>query len=346
MGADTVTDSEFGYYIPSSYSRIIARELGLQERELGTLLRSTGLHTDILMPGDESRITGRQQLQILYNAQLMKDAEDFGLRLGRQLRPSSHGPLGYLVLSSEDLLKALEALRDFLPMRIPFVQLKVELTGDWLRCGMTLKLAANSAEQRVQQEGFAMVIQSIVEAVIGSELRTAQIKLRHPRPSYHKKYADYLHSKVVFSAEENAYLIPATLAYFPNASGDAESYSQAHAICQQLLEQAPTSDLSTADRVRRYLLSQPMGTVTEEQLARAMFITKRTLARRLENEGTGYRALRDQLLSELAVRQLLEPGLTVEAIAASLGYNDSAALRKAFRRWHGCSPSEYRDLKR
>ena len=53
------------YSIPSSYSRIVARELGLMERDLPRLLRGTGLSTDILLPGDETRMTGRQQLRIL-----------------------------------------------------------------------------------------------------------------------------------------------------------------------------------------------------------------------------------------------------------------------------------------
>jgi AraC-like DNA-binding protein len=90
------------------------------------------------------------------------------------------------------------------------------------------------------------------------------------------------------------------------------------------------------------LLSQPAGTVTETDVARAMFISKRTLARRLEAEGTSYRAIREALMSELAARHLRESGLTVEAVAALLGYNDTAAFRKAFRRWHGQAPSAFR----
>ena len=80
------------FFIPSSYSRIVARELGLQERELGRLLNGTGLARDILFPGDETRLTGLQQLKVLENACAMSDTPEFGLRLGRQLQPSTHGP--------------------------------------------------------------------------------------------------------------------------------------------------------------------------------------------------------------------------------------------------------------
>ena len=73
-----------------------------------------------------------------------------------------------------------------------------------------------------------------------------------------------------------------------------------------------------------------------------MFVSKRTLARRLEAEGTSYRAIREKVLSELAASHLRESGLTVEAVAVLLGYNDTAALRKAFRRWYGVTPSAFR----
>ena len=337
-----MTQEDQGYFIPSTYSRIVARELELQERDLPRLLRGTGLALDVLMPGDETRLTGRQQLRVLNNAQGMMDWPDIGLRLGRQLNPSSHGPMGYLALSSPDLLTALQALRDFLPARIPFLHLEVSLEEEWLRCGMSLKLEANADEQRVLQECFALGIQSFVESILGGKAKGSRFEMAHPRPAYHRQYRHYLHAPVKFSAGRNTVLIPASLARVPNAVGDPENYAQAFAICQRLLQQAPAKELSTRDRVRRYLLSQPAGTVTEAQVARAMFISKRTLARRLEAEDSSYRAIREQLMAELAVRHLRESRLTVEAVAALLGYNDTAAFRKAFRRWYGETPSEFR----
>ena len=75
---------------------------------------------------------------------------------------------------------------------------------------------------------------------------------------------------------------------------------------------------------------------------RYMFVSKRTLARRLEREGTGYRQIRDDLLSELAAKHLRESDLTVEAVAALLGYHDTANFHRAFRRWFKVSPSAFR----
>ncbi|MEH6581713.1 MAG: AraC family transcriptional regulator ligand-binding domain-containing protein [Halioglobus sp.] len=334
------------YFIPSSYSRIIARELGLQERQLATLLLGTGLSNSILMPGDETRLSGRQQLQVLDNGQRMLPSPDFGLRLGRQLHPSAHGPLGYLVLSSPNLLAALESLRDFLPTRLPFVELDLVLDDDWLRCTLKLKVAANSSERRILNECFALVIQSFVESMLGGDLSNARIELTHERPHYHSLYRNYLHSPVQFSCASNSFLIAVELGSVSNATGDPRSYALAYELCQKLLVQVPASALSTSARVRRILLSQNPGSVSETDVASAMFISKRTLARRLDAEGDSYRAIREQLLADLAARHLCESGLTVEAVSALLGYNDTAAFRKAFRRWYGESPTDFRQRPR
>ena len=103
-----MTEASDIYSIPSSYSRIVARELGLQERGLPRLLQGTGLSTEILLPGDETLLTSEQQLLVLENGRRMGNIPEFGLRVGRQLQPSAHGPLGFLTLSSPDLVTALK----------------------------------------------------------------------------------------------------------------------------------------------------------------------------------------------------------------------------------------------
>lgn len=336
-------ESQNSYFIPSSYSRIVARELGLQEKDLNRLLQGTGLRRDILLPGDETHLTGQQQLRVLENAWRMGNIPEFGLRLGRQLQPSAHGPLGYLALSSPDLITALRSLRDFLPMRIPFAQLELSLDRDWLRCSLHFKLHAQPRERRLLLECFALVIQSVVEAVLGREVTEALFTFEHERPAYHHVYGQYLHSPIKFSQVANAIILPAGMARLSNASGEPESYAMAQEMCRKLLDQAPTAATSMRDRVRRLLLSQPAGSVTEEDVARAMFVSKRTLARRLEQEETGYRQIRDGLLAELAARHLRESDLTVEAVAALLGYHDTANFRRAFRRWFKVTPSAFRD---
>ncbi|QDX80653.1 hypothetical protein B9N43_04975 [Denitratisoma sp. DHT3] len=67
-----------------------------------------------------------------------------------------------------------------------------------------------------------------------------------------------------------------------------------------------------------------------------------TLRRRLREEGTNYKALRDLCLREAAERYLAHGTWTVDQIVERLGFSDSLALRRAFRRWTGMTPTQYR----
>jgi AraC-like DNA-binding protein len=191
-------------------------------------------------------------------------------------------------------------------------------------------------------DSFALVIQSFAEAVLGRKLVDAQVELKHRKPTYYRLYDQYLHCPVRFGCRANCFLIPVKLAREPNASGDPAAYAMAQEMCRKLLQQVPAKARSTSDRVRSLLLSKAPGSVTETDVASALFISKRTLARRLDAEGSSYRNIREQLLSELARRHLRESTLSVEAVAALLGYNDAAAFRKAFHRWYGQSPKLFR----
>ena len=330
------------FFIPSSYSRIVARVLDLQERDLPRLLRDTGLPIDILLAGDESRMTAHQQLQVLANARSMENSADLGLRLGQQLQPSAHGPIGYLALSSPDLRTALQSLRDFLPLRIPFLQLDLQEQGDWLVCSLGFLLEAGAEERKMLLESFVLVIQALVASFLGRKLTDAHVCFEFSRPHYHGLYREYIDADIQFDCPRSEMLIPLPLLEELNPSGDSDSYAAAREMCGSLLAQTPVNALSMTDRVKRFLLAQPMNSVSEEQVARSLFVSKRTLARRLQLEGSGYRRIRDEILAEMAARHLRDERFSVESIAALLGYHDSANFRRAFRRWYGCSPRDYR----
>ena len=86
--------------IPSNYSRLIARELGLSARELPKLLRNTGVDVAQLLK-DESLFTAAQQIQVFRNALDLSCKPEFGLLLGRRLTPATHGAMGFVATAAQ-----------------------------------------------------------------------------------------------------------------------------------------------------------------------------------------------------------------------------------------------------
>jgi AraC-like DNA-binding protein len=77
-------------------------------------------------------------------------------------------------------------------------------------------------------------------------------------------------------------------------------------------------------------------------VAERLRISSRTLRRRLEQEGTSFRELINELRAHAAIKYVRDTDLTIEDIAFALGFSDAAAFRHAFRRWTKSAPHEYR----
>ncbi|MEM6565886.1 MAG: helix-turn-helix domain-containing protein [Pseudomonadota bacterium] len=100
---------------------------------------------------------------------------------------------------------------------------------------------------------------------------------------------------------------------------------------------------SITNRVRAVML-ESFGT-PDSSLTHAcsrLNISKSTLLRRLRNEGTTFRALRDSLRKELALRYLKTSDLNNQQICYLLGFNNTSAFQRAFRNWTGTTPQKYR----
>ena len=100
------------------------------------------------------------------------------------------------------------------------------------------------------------------------------------------------------------------------------------------------------DPLKSYLALHvsPDGPPRIESVARAARCSVRTLQRRLREAGLTYSGLLEEVRLEIAVRMLDEAGKKVIDISLDLGYSDQANFTRAFRRWAGVPPSEYRRL--
>lgn len=86
----------------------------------------------------------------------------------------------------------------------------------------------------------------------------------------------------------------------------------------------------------------PADWPTFEALAAAMHTTPSTLRRRLDREGTSYQCIKDDLRRDLAIDLLCNSDKSVVDIACELGFADHSVFHRAFRKWTGTSPGQYR----
>jgi AraC-like DNA-binding protein len=131
----------------------------------------------------------------------------------------------------------------------------------------------------------------------------------------------------------------------PLPQADATTHQSCLRSCNEQISTLRKCD-EIRRRVRRMVLSANGAVPTLSQVAGRLFLSTRTLRRRLEDSQTSYQEIVGETRRDLAVGYLTHTSLSTEAIAEILGYSDTANFRQAFKRWTGESPQRYRRLAR
>jgi AraC-like DNA-binding protein len=97
-----------------------------------------------------------------------------------------------------------------------------------------------------------------------------------------------------------------------------------------------------SQQIREYLLYHGMANAQIEQVANALNVSVRTLCRRLEEECTVFRRIKDEVRRDIALERLTNSRASLASIAAELGFVDSSSFHRAFRAWTGKTPNAYR----
>ena len=180
---------------------------------------------------------------------------------------------------------------------------------------------------------YAAAMLSIMRELCGAHWRPEQVLFSHSKPTDGGPYRRAFQAPCQFNAERTALVLPASVLDRRLASADPGQLRilevQAHA----------RDDFSAVFRLRRtlrtFLLAQA---ASGNEVAKLLSMHRRTLNRRLKAEGTTFREVLDEVRFEAAC-QLIDTGsIPITEIAASLGYAETSAFSRAFRRWSGTAP--------
>ena len=199
--------------------------------------------------------------------------------------------------------------------------------GDACRhdCEMTLAIAVSFARR-----------------VTGVDWTPREVSFRHSRPQSVAEHERIFRSPVRFGRPSNELIFDSSLLALPMAKADAGLCAILDRHARELLAKSPRRG-GLAERVRR-LLGEALngGDPRQEAVSQKLGISVRTLQRRLSEEGTSHQDLLDEVRSELSRRYLQESKLAICEVAYILGFSEPSAFHRAFRRWTGVTPKEFR----
>lgn len=178
--------------------------------------------------------------------------------------------------------------------------------------------------------------------LIGRDVDILHAGIAGPLPPQRAGIKHFFHCPVAQNQPCNWIAFPASyLSAAPRRSEADLRQFLAEAAYRTVIE-PPAAEGPMGVRLRALLEPLPlMGWPHFEQLALDLRIAPRTLRRRLAAEGDSFQRLRDRIRRDRAVRDL-RAGISVERAAERAGFNDSSAFHRAFRRWTGLSPGQFR----
>lgn len=169
-----------------------------------------------------------------------------------------------------------------------------------------------------------------------------EVHVRHERPTSESEYARFFQAPVHYGAEHNAVVLSRETLESPVVNASTNLFSAFDHQARQLLEQLNHSD-GVEVQVRQLLLKQlDAGNARIGDVARQLHMSSATLRRRLAEHGTTHKHLLDQIRQEVALLHMRDKRLSIAEIAFLLGFSTQSAFGRAFRRWVGTSPIEYR----
>lgn len=170
-----------------------------------------------------------------------------------------------------------------------------------------------------------------------------EVHFRHEAPAGDMlSYTGLFGCPVRFGARETVMVLDASILELPNHGADEllNTVLQRHASA--LLETIPESD-SVVEAVRAELRRSFVdGEPTMEGVAQALGLSPRTMQRRLREENTTFAEVLDEQRHQLAVRFLTDPRMGIAEVGFLLGFSDPSAFHRAFRRWTGQTPGDFR----
>lgn len=269
------------------------------------------------------------------------DDEFFGLDR-RAMKVGSFALLCQAVISCENLDRALKrTLRGF-SLFLDEVQGELQLEGQEAVLRIHNRIAV-PADRRFADETYLILVHGLMCWLGGRRIVPNQVDFGYPRPAHAREYTLMYSQHLGFDADCTRMRFDAKLLAGPVV--------QNAATLQQFLRTAPQSvflkyknEDSWTARLRKRLrdcVGLSAWPVFED-IATEYATTPTTLRRRLEAEGTSYQDIKDQLRSDLAIDRLCHSTLSVDEIGAELGFHDASAFHRAFKRWNGLQPGEYR----
>ena len=305
-----------------------------------TFLSDAGIAPELLTQVS-ARVTADQYVALFRTLIERRDDEAMAF-LSRPLKRGSFALVARSAIGAPTLEVALRRIAH--TFRLLQDDVVLETVREGALAGFALRFGDSAVARPVfhhLHELLLRVFWRLLAWLAGGRLPAARFDFAFETPSYAGSYGKIFPAPLQFEQRQSAFWFDATLLQRPVRRDETAlraflADAQANVVMPQ-----PGVD-EASGRVRSYLERAQPAWPDLAAAAVALHMSASTLQRRLAGDGTSFQSLKDELRRDLAIVRLNTSTVPLATLASELGFADSGAFQRAFKRWTGSAPGAYR----
>ncbi len=303
-------------------------------------LRSLGIDPEMVKSPD-ARIPVETYLLIQDEAAHYTHDPCFGLHMGEFAEAGSWSILGYVMMNCKTLGEAFEKSGRYSRIIGNLIEARVELKLNKIRVVFFTPPHAPKMSRHCFESTFSSSVR-MMRTLTGVHLSPLEVTFIYPEPKTIAEYERIFCCPVHFGQKQNSMTLDWSIVNTPILMANPGLLEYFEEYAQNFLSEMERKD-EHARAVTKIILSRlDDESLTIDKVAKEMAVSVRTLQKRLEEEGVVFSDLLKDIRQRLAQKYLRE-NYSVEQITYLLGFSEPSVFRKAFKKWSGVTPREYRE---
>ncbi len=324
--------------IPAVYVFAYVDLLSVFDFSIEDISRVSGLE---LVPGEygAQAFSVEEVIRIIQGVYKLTETPHLGLVIGSALGMGFHGFGGITAMTQATCRDGLKAASRLTQQVFP--ALKSELFEADGRVG--LRMTTHFSLAPIEEFFFETIMMSFYNTlhfIHGANYEPEYIALPYAPPPYAELYQKFFKCEIRFNADSCEFVVSDSLADSCLPLANSKIAAVAETDFRRFIPEENLNDLKR--RLRDLLFVSEGVFPSMEEAAHALGMSERTLRRQLSKLGTNFQTELDYVRKELAVRYLKNGEMSITDIALNLGFYDSSAFNKLFKKWTGEAPSFYR----
>ncbi len=268
-----------------------------------------------------------------------------GLELGMQTEADDFGALGHALYCAPSVEKALKTLQQFI---VVFAQeSNFDFECDSRALTVEYQVTVPTVLQRRQDAEFAMAsVLRMLNLITSSELRPLRMDFEHGRPTDTSVHKRIFQCPLYFNQPTNRIYLPPQTLQMPAARGNERLYKALEPYLERERQERTVSGELLSQVTRMIAAEMSSGAPSLDDICEQLNLSRRTLQRRLKDHGIEYSSLVEDVRRELALAYIKDSDYSMTEISLLVGYSESGSFTRAFRRWTGRSPQQFRSTTR